>query len=178
MGAQNDVVVHIEGVLRVPGRVVLGQVQKFEVVVVVFHLRAFHHFVTHAHKDVHHLVHGLVQGIHGAGGTGLAGQRHVDGLRRQPGFLFRPSQLFGTLGDGVFNGRAGLIDHLTHLGPLFRTQFAHAPQYGGKLALFAQYAHANVLQLRGNIRLLYIRQHPLANLFQHILQVLSLLVFP
>ena len=87
-------------------------------------------------------------------------------------------QLFGTFGDGVFNGRAGLIDHLTHLGPLFRAQFAHAPQYGGKLALFAQYAHADVLQLRGNLRLLYIRQHPLANLFQHILQVLSLLVFP
>ena len=80
MRAQDDVVVDVEGVLRVAGGMVLGQVEQFKVVVVVLDLRPFDHLIAHAHENFHQLfLHG-VQGVGRAGGTGTHRHGHVDGL--------------------------------------------------------------------------------------------------
>ena len=52
LGAQQEVVRNVEGVLHVPGRVVLGQVQRFKVKIVVVDFRAFDDIEAHMHEDL------------------------------------------------------------------------------------------------------------------------------
>ena len=56
VGAQHDVVVHVEGVLGVPGGMVLGQVQKLKVIMIQFDFRALHDVEAQAREGGEHLV--------------------------------------------------------------------------------------------------------------------------
>ena len=82
--AQNDVVVDVEGVLRVARGVVLRQVEQLEVVVVVLDLRTLDDLVAHADKD---LDHALERDVHRMKRTRAAlrtRQGHVNRLGVQP----------------------------------------------------------------------------------------------
>ena len=120
--------VNIEGVLRIPGGVVLGNVQQLEVVVVQLHLGAFHHVKAHAREAVHHLVHAQGDGMGAAAGGQGAGLGHVDGLPAQGRFLLDGLELpllFVQQG-GEF--LPGLVNQLARLGALLGGELAHAPQ--------------------------------------------------
>ena len=58
LAAQQDVFIDVEGILLVPGRMALGNVQLLKVVPVVLHLRPFHYLISHAHENALHLFQG------------------------------------------------------------------------------------------------------------------------
>ena len=168
VGAQHDIIIHIKRILRVAGGMVLGDVQKLEVVVVKLHLGALHRLVAHAHEDVHHLLQGDVHRMQGARAALRAGQGHVDGLGLKPRGLFPLEQLGQARLHLLLDGGADLVDHLTHLRPLLRGQLAHAPQKARQLALLAQDRHPDLLQALAVHGLLDVLHHPLAYLAQHL----------
>ena len=52
MGSEQDVVVYKKSILHVPGRVILGEIQCFEVVIVQFNLRTLGNLETKTGKDL------------------------------------------------------------------------------------------------------------------------------
>ena len=168
VGAQHDVVIHVERILRIAGGMVLGQVQKLEVVVVILHLRALHHLVAHAHEDVHHLRKRDVHRVQRAGAASGAGQGHVDGLRLQARGLFLGGQLPGALLQFFLQRGAHVVHQLAHLRPLLRRQLAHAAQKAGQFALLAQHGHADLLQRGAGLGLVDVHEHPLADFPKHL----------
>ena len=102
VGAQQDRLgladVEVHGVVHAPGRMGRRHVEGPEVVPIRFGLRAFGHFVAHAHEDVFQLVAGLgdqVQVTAGLGRGDLLGDDlgQVEAVRDQGGGTFRPGQL-------------------------------------------------------------------------------------
>ena len=146
LGTKHHVIVDIEGVLRVPGGMVLGHIQQFKIVQVQLHFGAFHHGKAHGGEAVQHFVEHQIHGMlraHGGHGPGLG---HVDGLFGEPCFLFLPGQLrllFIQQGGELF---PGLVDDLTHLGPLLGAQLPHTAQQRRQAALFAQHLHPQGVQ--------------------------------
>ena len=63
LGAQQDVVGDVKGVLRVARRMVARNVEHLKVVTVVFHLGPVHDLVAHAHKNLLDFVEHQVQGV-------------------------------------------------------------------------------------------------------------------
>ena len=147
LGAQDDVVIDIECVLGIPGRMVFGDVQGFEVVVIVFHFRAFGNGKAHAGEDVIKLVEHGVQGMLFAQKHLLAGHGHIDLFLFQLG----RDETLGHVLLGLFNGlldlRPYLVGQLADHRPLFGGEFAHAPQNAGEFSLFAQEFHPSRFQL-------------------------------
>ena len=52
LGAQQEIVRNVEGVLHITGRMILGQIQRFKVKVVVVNFRAFDYVEAHMHEDL------------------------------------------------------------------------------------------------------------------------------
>ena len=174
VGAQHDVVIHVEGVLRVARRMVLRDVQKLEVVVVVLHLGALHDLVAHAHEDVDHLIESNVHRVQGTGAARRSRQGHVHGLGLQAGLLLALLQLGAALLQRVLQGLAHVVHQLAHLRALLGGQLAHAAQQSGQLALLAEDVDANLLQAAGRLRFAELVQHALTDLTKFVLHVLSL----
>ncbi len=183
LGAQKDVAHgagHVEGVLLVLGGVVGRDVQGFEIVVILFHLRALHHLVAHAHEDTLHLFQGDGVGMSVAQLRFAGGQSHVDDFRLHPGLsdgFFNPGL---ALLQHLLNLGPGLVHHLPYLGPLLGRYVPHALQQVGELALLAQDAHLNLVQLFGGVTVLNLRKRLFFDLFQfffHVLLVSALLSF-
>ncbi|MNI75069.1 hypothetical protein D3C73_1311950 [compost metagenome] len=63
---------------------VLRQVQRFEVVVVCLHFRAFSYFVAHADEDILNLLNNPVQRMNPALRKTAARKRNIHFLRLQP----------------------------------------------------------------------------------------------
>ena len=105
VGAQHDVLGHIERILHIAGRVVLRHVQPGEVVVVVLDLRAFVDLKPHAGEHVHDLVLDEGDGMQAAVGPLLGGQRDVH----------RFGGVAGRQGGALHLGRQGLV---LRLGPV------------------------------------------------------------
>ena len=63
MGPHQQITAEIEGVLHVPGRMVLGDVQRSEVVVVPLYLRPLGHAVAEAQEQIDDLFGGGDQGM-------------------------------------------------------------------------------------------------------------------
>ena len=80
VGAQHHVVVNIEGILGIPGGVVLGNVHQLEVVVVQLYFRAAYHIEAHAQKNFFQLAQHQLKRVAPALCGAAAGQRYVHGL--------------------------------------------------------------------------------------------------
>ena len=174
VGAQHDVVIHVEGVLGVARRMVLRDVQQLEVVVVVLHLGALHDLVAHAHEDVDHLLKGDVHRVQGACAARRSRQGHVHSLGLQAGLLLAFLQLCAALLQRILQGLAHVVHQLAHLRALLGGELAHAAQQTGQLALLAEDVDANLLQATGRLRFAELVQHALTDLTKFVLHVLSL----
>ena len=78
LGAEKNVVVDIEGVLGVPGWVVLRNIERLEVIIVALHLRALNHVEAHSQENFLELVEHDGQRMLIAQFVPLARHRHVD----------------------------------------------------------------------------------------------------
>ena len=146
MRAQDDVVLDVEGVLRVARWVVLGQVEQLEVVVVVLDLRALHHVKAHASEHVDELVLHEGDRVHAAQRRVLARLGDVDRLARE---LLLLLELFDSAVERVeLRGQlfAHLVDHLTGLRAHVRGELAHRAQQHRQIALLAQQLEAQCVK--------------------------------
>ena len=128
VGAQHNVVINIEGILRVAGRVILRNVHQLEVEVIQLHLGALHHLKAHAGEAVHQLVHHQGQRMLAARGGHGAGLGHVDGLPAQGRLLlqlFQGGELFLQHGGHLL---PRVVDHLARGRALLGVQLTHAAQ--------------------------------------------------
>ena len=126
LASQEDIVVDIEGILLISGRMSLGDIQLFEVVLVVLHLRALDHLIAHSDEDALHLF--------SCNGVGMAVSHLVlfcrkgniddfflqlllSGFFRQchPGLLQFALQL-----------SPDIVDHLSYLGTVLRGHILHS----------------------------------------------------
>ena len=150
--AQQDgiVVVEIERVGAVAGRMPLLDVQAGEVIAGLLDLRAVDNRIAHADEDLLDLLQHLVHRVLMPHREFLAGDGHVDGLRRKA--LFQRGGL--QLGLAALELRLDLGAHavgqLTHDRALLGGQLAHLLQDGGQLALFAQNPDAQRVE-RGRV---------------------------
>ena len=125
---------------------VFRHVEQLEIEAVVLDLRALDGLEAHAGEYGQEILKDDVHRVQAAGNALRAGQRHVDGLAAQAEVLFARAQRGGGFVDGRFELLAGFVDDAAYGGALLGGHLAHAAQYGGQLALFAQHAHAQLLK--------------------------------
>ena len=139
MGSKQHLVVDVEGVLHVPGRVVEGQVEQGEVVVVQLDLRPVEHLEAHADEGVPDGPIGLGHGVqvpHLHGAHPRLG--HVQGFPLEAQLL----GLLSKLRPALLHGGLQLLLELVHvgaqLGPLLLAELAHGAEDGGELPGLAE----------------------------------------
>ena len=160
MRAQHDVLIHVEGILRVAGRVILGQVHQLKVVMIQLHLRALHHVKAHAGEALDQLIHHQRDGVfaaHLGQGTRLG---DINGLGLEGGGALGGADAGLGLVHAVGQPLAHLIDLRAHLRAFLRGQPAHALEQRGQLAFFAKHPHAQVFQGCGAVKRLQLLLNP------------------
>ncbi|MNG01439.1 hypothetical protein D3C84_844200 [compost metagenome] len=146
MGTQQHVGIEIEGVVHCPGRVVAGNVERFEVVVVVFDLRAFGDAVADVGEELLDALQGAGDRMQTTGGLATARQGHINALGGQTGAEF-----------GFFEGRLARVEHLgdaflgvvdqrANFWPLFGRQVAQGLHHLGQFAFLAKELNPDLFQ--------------------------------
>ena len=157
VGAQQQILLQVKGVLHVPSRVVFGNVQGGEVVVVLLHLRSFGNAVAQTEEEVDDLLGGGDQWMAVPHGNSRGRCGHIKTLPRDP---FRHGRLFHRL---KAISQQGLHLGLEHVGPLAdhrpigTGEFAHRPQNPRELAFLAQQANAKLFEGLGIHRISDVR---------------------
>ena len=128
---------------------VLGDIQLGEVIVGKLDLRAVEDLEAHGDKNILGLVERLVHRMPVTQLDRGSGDGHVDGLGLQSGLHGLLLQLGADGFDFFLNGGANIVRGLTHDGALLCGQLAHRLQNAGQLALLAEKAHAQRVQLPG-----------------------------
>jgi hypothetical protein len=114
VGAEQDLVVEIKGVLHVPGRVVRRDVQGLKIVPVQLHFRAGNGLEAQVQEDVADFLHGAGQGMEASQRRPAAGEGDIDGRSRSPGGgLLERGQGAGQCAFKAFLGPVGRGTHLT-----------------------------------------------------------------
>ena len=130
MGAQHNAVVYIEGILHIAGRVIQGQVQLCEVIIVILHLGALICGKAHAYQCVANSAVGLSHRVQMTLGLGyFTGLGNVYGFPLKAQFLhpcgdlsLAPAELFFKL---LLHG----VHRLAHRGSLLLAELAHGLEY-------------------------------------------------
>ena len=138
LGAEQELVGQVEGILHVTGGVILGHVQAGEVVVVILDLRCVSHGKTHAGEHVDDLVGDQRQGVQTTHRAGLGGQGDVHGLSGVAGGQLGLLHLGGGGIVVCLHLLLELVDDLAHGGALFGRNRAQILHQRGDLAVFAQ----------------------------------------
>src|SRR3972149_11011792 len=93
MRAKENVLRHEEGVLHVAGRMLWGEIQRSEIMIVVFNIGSCRDGETHPRKNAFQFLHRLSDGVFCAGGPDSPGGGNVSGARRR-GLLPREGGVF------------------------------------------------------------------------------------
>ena len=146
MGAEKNIRRNVEGILHIPGRMVLRQVQAFEIVVILFDFRPLFYGIAHADEGLHDFPKRLVQGMEMA--DLLVPGRKSDIYGFVFNLFFQPFRLqFLHLGSkGFFHVAPDLVCHGTDYRPLGSGEILHAPEDSGELAFLAQEKDPGILQ--------------------------------
>ncbi|MCY1300387.1 hypothetical protein D9M70_499500 [compost metagenome] len=132
--------------MHCPGRVVAGNVERFEVVVVVFDFGAFGNAVANPGEELLDALKSTGNRMQATGGLATARQGHIDTLGRElggQGSLLK--RLFADT-QGVLNALLGGVDQCADLGTLLSRQVAQGLHHLGQFAFLAKVVNANLLQ--------------------------------
>jgi hypothetical protein len=136
VGAHDDAVRHIEGILHVAGRVIPGQVQSLEIVEVGFHFRAGDGCKAQLIEDAADLFHDKGDGVQGAAPGHAAGHGGVEAGKG--GFVGLGCQsepaVFQKIGERCFHG----VGRFAEGGAFFRRQLGQAAHKLGQRTLAAE----------------------------------------
>ena len=146
MGTQQHVRIEIESIVHGTRRVVARNVERFEVVVVVFDFRAFGDFVADAAEALLDALQRAGDRMQAAAQLATARQGDVDALRGQPGGQRGPFQLGLTRVQRILDLFLGHVDQRADLRPLFGRQVAQGLHHLGQFAFLAEVVNPDLLQ--------------------------------
>ena len=147
LGAEQDIFGDIEGVLRIAGGVVFGDVQFFKIIVVILHLGAFHNVKAHAGKDRAKLVLHLGERMPFPHGRTDAGRRDIHLFKEQTGGKRFFAQRFLSLGDLILDHGAHFVGKRADHGAFLGRERSHPAQHAGEFPFLAQIFDPGVFQL-------------------------------
>ncbi len=135
MGSQDDVVFDIEGVLHVPRRMVLGDVQRLEIIIIQLDFRPFHHRKAKTGKDSADLFPDLRDRMETAVPDGPPGKRDVHPLAEGDLLLPGGCQSLENLIDSGGKGLLDLVAVFAELGPVPGRHTRDVAEQSGQQAL-------------------------------------------
>ena len=144
---QQQTVAQEEGILHIPRGVILGDIERLEIVVFGFHLRTIHHIKAHRLENVDQVLQHDVQRVQSAFFAVATRHGHIQRFVLQTCRLLRSAHRSGAGFQRFLQLGAHLVHQLTHLGALLGGQCAHAAQQAGERAFFAHHLNAKILQL-------------------------------
>jgi hypothetical protein len=146
MGAQHHLVVHVEGIVHVPGRMLRRDVQGFEVVPVIVDFGRHGLLEAEAAEEGDDLLAHLGERMEGAEGNAVTGQGRVHGRGLEAAFD-------GGILDALFQGGqaavgivAQSVDQLAEAGTLLGGEPSHGAQEGGDIPFLAQVADLQIVE--------------------------------
>ena len=147
--AENNIIGYIEGVLRITCRMILRNVQGFEIVVVGLDIRTLCDRESHADKNILDFIQNKIDRMLLANRNFSARHRDIEGLALELALEGNCLQTLLVLSQTCFNRRAELVDHLTERRTLLRSEAAHILHQSRDLALFAEIFDADRIKLTG-----------------------------
>ena len=151
MGSQDVAGVQVERVVKRPRRVVLGNIQRREVVIIVLDFRSAAHPEPGCAKDIDNPPQRTGYRMQPAHRLAAARQRDVDPVGEFCLDLHR-LEPFPASSDLVNDGLLDAIDLATGGGPFFDRQLAETLEFGSNQALAAEVPDAHRIQLRQIVR--------------------------
>ncbi|MNV54094.1 hypothetical protein D3C71_1462660 [compost metagenome] len=149
MRAQQAAIAEIEGVVHRARRVVRREVQRFEVVPVVFDFRAFGELVTEAAEDLGDALQGTGHRVQATALFATAGQGDVDRFRGQARVQRSVFQHGLAITQRAGQRVTGTVDGFAGGFALIGWQATELLELGGDAAVLAQQGHAQDFQRVG-----------------------------
>ncbi len=146
MGAQQHVRIEIEGVMHRTGRVVAWDVERLEVVIVVFDLRAFGDAVADMGEELFNTFQSPGHRMQTAGDLATARQGHIDGLGGQFGSQFGFFKQSLTRIESLCNTLLGNVDQGADLRTLLCRQIPQGLHHLSQFTLLAKVLNPDLLQ--------------------------------
>ena len=146
VGAQYVAVFHVKGVLHSARRMVGGNIQRLEIVKIVFDFRAVGHFKAHAVKQLDNALQGEGNRVQTAAALAAAGQSHIQGFGGQLGLQLGFVERIAAAIEGCLKPVFAFIDVGAHGFALVRAHLTQGFQQRVQFAGFAQIAGFNQLQ--------------------------------
>ena len=137
---------YVESVLHRTARMILGSVERREVIPVGLDLATTLDLVADAGKDVSALANDAVDEMLAADGHATPGQRDIDGTSRELGVELGGLEQRLALVERRFDHVAHLVGELADNGALLLGNVAHAAQHGGERTLLAEHADAHFFE--------------------------------
>ena len=137
---------NVEGVLHRAAWVILGSVERREVVPVGLDLATAFDLVANAREDIYALANNAVDEMLAADGHAAARQRDVDRTSLKLGIKLSCFEYRLTFGKSRLNHIAHLVGELAHDGALLRRDITHAAQHACERSLLAKHADTHLLE--------------------------------
>src|SRR5215470_300594 len=148
VGAQHHVGGHVEGVLHVARGMIVGEIERAEVVVVGLHLGPLRHREAEPFEDGNDLFLHADDGVDGAGGGEAAGQGEIHVARGESlAMLLRLERLVAR-GERLLHLAFGEVRLLANARPIGGRHLAEAAKERGQLTRAPEHAHAHVFEGR------------------------------
>src|SRR5262245_24803944 len=160
MSAEQHVVGDKKGVLHIPRWMILGNIQRFEIVVVILDIWPAGDLESHTPKDIDDLIHHKRQRVNSSALPTRPGKGHIDPLvfeRLGSRLLF---DLPETLFDLFLEPFSQAIELLAGPRALLRRQIFQAPQHRSQSTATTQSLNANLFDLRLGVATMNSLQHP------------------
>ena len=143
-----------------------GNIQSFEVVVIVFDFRPLLYAITGTGKDFLNALQGAGYRMQTTQVLPPSRQCYVNGFRRKPGFNGRFLKICPPCVDGLLHLPLGFIDLLAGRRALLRRELAQSFCLLGNHTLFAEVFHTNLIKRLQVVGLFYGIQPVLNQLLQ------------
>ena len=139
VGAQEQVILHKEGILHVPGRVILGEVERFEIIVVELDFRPFGNQKTKPGKDIADLLNDQGNRMLGPCRRPSAGKGYIEQFAAEF-FIFQPlfQRREAVLSKPSSRRVTHRIDDLADKRSLFRSERTDPLHDRGQFTLLAE----------------------------------------
>jgi hypothetical protein len=136
-----------ESVLHVPGRVILGNIERFEIVIVILHVRAARDLEPHAEENIDNFVHHLGDRMDSSSDPPAPGKGDVYASFFQELFFGVAPEIFEPAADLLLAAIPQLVELRPPLRALFRRDLPQAPEEKSDLSIPAEIFDPQALDL-------------------------------
>jgi hypothetical protein len=146
MGTQQHVRIEIKGVVHRARRVVTRNVERLEIVVIVFNLRAFGNAVANVGEELLNTFQSPGYRMQTAGGLAATRQGHINGFGRQFGGQLGLLKLSLARIENHCDTLLGIIDERAYLWALLCRQIPQGLHHLSQFAFFTKVKNPDLLQ--------------------------------